>query len=243
MFDGEHGIDLHTMQGNWASSPGNGEVSYMFSSCHRNLGYILKLRRGWPFKTRVCSATSGLLSSYEENLRNLHEAWQGDTDASRGEAGGRGSLSSFHSDIRIPINFQESGTIIFCSFELRVPLEVSKGYETSCPDEAGTMAASRVSTGDSDIPSSCKMRDGPAFKPLQGHPVFFSVRASRCPFHFRQQYHGPFHIPIAEGSHLLRCLWKVGLPLKLNPGIQLHLEMIWGAQSFPRVAVLKFVFL
>ena len=36
-----------------------------------------------------------------------------------------------------------------------------------------TMALSRVSTGDSDIPSSCEMKDDPAFKALQGKPAFF----------------------------------------------------------------------
>ena len=61
MFDGEHGIALHAMQGNWASSCGKGEVSWFYSSCGRNLGYILKLLPGWPFKTHVCSATSGFL--------------------------------------------------------------------------------------------------------------------------------------------------------------------------------------
>ena len=35
------------------------------------------------------------------------------------------------------------------------------------------MAFSRVSTGDSDIPSSCEMKDEPAFKALQGMPAFF----------------------------------------------------------------------
>ena len=35
------------------------------------------------------------------------------------------------------------------------------------------MAFSRVSTGDSVIPSSCEMRYEPAFKPLQGNPAFF----------------------------------------------------------------------
>ena len=35
------------------------------------------------------------------------------------------------------------------------------------------MAFSRVSTRDSDIPSSCEMKDEPAFKPLQGKPAFF----------------------------------------------------------------------
>ena len=34
-------------------------------------------------------------------------------------------------------------------------------------------AFSRVSTGDSDIPSSCEMKDEPGFKPLQGNPAFF----------------------------------------------------------------------
>ena len=36
-----------------------------------------------------------------------------------------------------------------------------------------TMTFSRVSTGDSDIPSSCEMKDEPAFKALQGKPAFF----------------------------------------------------------------------
>ena len=34
-------------------------------------------------------------------------------------------------------------------------------------------AFSSVSTGDSDMPSSCEMKDEPEFKPLQGNPVFF----------------------------------------------------------------------
>ena len=36
-----------------------------------------------------------------------------------------------------------------------------------------TMAFSRVSTGDSVIPSSCEMKYEPVFKPLQGNPAFF----------------------------------------------------------------------
>ena len=34
-------------------------------------------------------------------------------------------------------------------------------------------AFSRVSTGDSDIPSSCDMKHEPKFKPLLGNPAFF----------------------------------------------------------------------
>ena len=34
-------------------------------------------------------------------------------------------------------------------------------------------AFSRVSTGDSDIPSTCDMKHEPKFKPLQANPAFF----------------------------------------------------------------------
>ena len=36
-----------------------GEVSFVFSSWGRNLGYILELRQGCPFETRVFSVKSG----------------------------------------------------------------------------------------------------------------------------------------------------------------------------------------
>ena len=72
MFDGERGIAVHAMQGNQASSLGEGEVSWVSSSCGRKLGYILVLRRRWPFETRVFSAKSELLFSYDGHLRNLN---------------------------------------------------------------------------------------------------------------------------------------------------------------------------
>ena len=72
VFEWDHGIPLHTMQGNQSSSCGEGEVSWVFSSCGRHLGYILELRQGWPFETRFCLAKSGLLSSYDGHLRNLN---------------------------------------------------------------------------------------------------------------------------------------------------------------------------
>ena len=83
------------------------------------------------------------------------------------------------------------------------------------------IAFSRVSTGDSDMPSSCEMKDEPEFKPLQGNCAFFSVRASQGPFHLRQKTQGPSHIPTAEGKLLLRCLWKAGTPLQSKTGNQL----------------------
>ena len=44
-FDWENAIALHAMQGNRAKSRGEMEVSWVFSSCGRHLGYILELRR------------------------------------------------------------------------------------------------------------------------------------------------------------------------------------------------------
>ena len=72
VFDWENGIALHAMQGIRASFPGNVDVSYDFSRCGRNMVYILELQRGWPFETPLCSAKSGLLSSYDGHLRNLN---------------------------------------------------------------------------------------------------------------------------------------------------------------------------
>ena len=121
----------------------------------------------------------------------------------------------------------------------------------------GPRAFSRVSTGDSDIPSSCEVKDKPEFKPLQGNPVFYRVTASRCPLHLRQQIQGPSHIHSAEGSLLLRCLWNVGISLQSKPGNQLSsrddmgcmelsssccaergvpLDLGWGSQGISGVA-------
>ena len=49
IFDWEHGSPQHEIQGNQASSRGEGEVSWVFSSCGRHLGYILDLLRGCTF--------------------------------------------------------------------------------------------------------------------------------------------------------------------------------------------------
>ena len=107
MFDWENAIALHVIQGNRASSRGEGEVSWVFSSCGRNLGYNLELRRGCPFETRVCSVKSGYLSRYDRHLRNVNEAWQDNTDASGSQVGDQVSFSILHSVIGIPFNFHE----------------------------------------------------------------------------------------------------------------------------------------
>ena len=71
MFDWEHGIALHPVQGIRSLTLAKVDVSWDFSSCIRNLGYIFELQREWPFETPLCSAKSGLQCSYEGHLRNL----------------------------------------------------------------------------------------------------------------------------------------------------------------------------
>ena len=122
-----------------------------------------------------------------------------------------------------PFEALNSACLWRCQRDVRPPVEMRRGPRTF----------SRVSTGDSDIASSCEMKDEPAFKPLQGNPAFFQVRPSRCPFHLRQQTQGPSHIPTARRSLLLRCLWKDGLHFSRSQGISSHLVMIWGTRSFP----------
>ena len=135
-FDWEHGTPQHKIQVNRASSCGEWEVSWVFSSCGRHLVYILELRRGWTFEIRVCSAKLGLLSSYGGHLGKLNYAWQVNTDASGCESGGQASLISLDSYIGIPINFHEgSGIVTFWSIELSAPHEVSNGGEALCQEE------------------------------------------------------------------------------------------------------------
>ena len=72
VFDWEYGIGLHAMQGNRASSPHEVDVPWDFSSCGRNLEYILELQRGWPFENPLDPAKTGLLSSYDGHLRDIN---------------------------------------------------------------------------------------------------------------------------------------------------------------------------
>ena len=115
-----------------------------------------------------------------------------------------GFLSIFNnSHASLPFETLNSMCLWTCQMDVKPPLQMRQGPR----------AFFRVSTGDSDIPSSGEMKDEPAFKPLEGNLAFFQVRASQCPFHLRQQTQGPSHLPIYEGCLLLRCFWNVGLPL------------------------------
>ena len=112
-----------------------------------------------------------------------------------------GSLSIFKNSLAIsPFESLNSPRLLRCQRNVRPTTQM----------RWRPRSFSRVSRGDSDIHSSCEMKDEPEFKPLQGNPTFIRVRASQGPFHLRQKTQGPAHIPIPEGKLLLRCLWKVG---------------------------------
>ena len=80
------------------------------------------------------------------------------------------------------------GTVILAALSILTESQASSPFEamnsahlSMCQKDVNhsvqkrrrTMAFSRVSTGDSVIPSSCEMKYEPAFKPLQGNPAIF----------------------------------------------------------------------
>ena len=62
-----------------------------------------------------------------------------------------------------PFEALNSVCLLRCQRDVRPPVQMRQR----------PMAFSRVSTGASDMPSSCEMKDEPEFKPLQGNPAFF----------------------------------------------------------------------
>ena len=82
MFDWENAVALDTKPENRAPSGGEGEVSWVFSSCGKDLCYILELRWGCPFETGLCRVKSGNMSRYEGHLTNVNYASQDNTDIS-----------------------------------------------------------------------------------------------------------------------------------------------------------------
>ena len=81
-----HGFS-HVVVGNWC----------IFSSYTGDDPSKLVFAQGSQNSSLVMRDTSGIFL----------QAWHGNTDTSRGEAGDPGSLSSCHSDTGIPINFQQ----------------------------------------------------------------------------------------------------------------------------------------
>ena len=107
---------------------------------------------------------------------------------------------------------------------------MSKDVRPPVQMRRGTRVFSRVSTEDSDIPTSCEMKEEPAFKPLQGNLVL-SIQDISVSIPLEAANSGALSIPISEGRLFLRCLWKVGIPLQWNPGNQLSSQDDMGCME------------
>ena len=95
-------------------------------------------------------------------------------DASRGEAEGNRPLLVATVILVFLSIFMKSQAL--SPFEALNSAQLSmcqKDMKPSVQKRWRTMAFSRVSTEDLVIPSSCEMKDEPAFMPLQGKPAFF----------------------------------------------------------------------
>ena len=103
------------------------------------------------------------------------------------------------------------------------------------------MAFSRVSTGDSDNPSSCDMKPEPKFKPQQGNPAIFWVRPLVVHSTWDRKHRVPLtYLLLRENSTWGAC-GKLAHLFSQRQGISSHLETICGAWKFLHVAVLKWI--
>ena len=104
-------------------------------------------------------------------------------------------------------------------------------------------AFSRVSTGDSDNPSSCDMKHEPKFKPMQGNPAFIWVRPLTVHSTWDRKISVPLtYLLLRENSTWGAC-GKLAHLFGQRQGISSHLEMICGAWNFLHAAVLKWIFI
>ena len=104
-------------------------------------------------------------------------------------------------------------------------------------------AFSRVSTGDSDIPSSCDIKHEHKFKPLQGNPAFFWVR----PLAVHSTWDRKHRVPLTYMLLMENSAWgasgKLAHLFSQRQGINSHLETICGAWNLLHAAVLKWIFI
>ena len=160
----EHRIAEHAMQGNCASSLAEGEVSWIFSSCVRNLGYfrelwsvgisILVFLQQLHHSCLVMMDTSGIYARLLRTIRTLLEV----RSATEGHFQFDKVILVF---LTIFENCQASSTfeavnstwLSSCQSDVRPLFEMRWRPRPFCRD----------STGDSDILSSCDMNDEHAF--------------------------------------------------------------------------------
>ena len=154
------------------------------------------------------------------------------------------SFSSWHSDIGIPINFPEVSCIMtFCSIALRVPLKVSMDVRTlsrwgwqlglSLDSPKGIHTSLYLLRSKTSLHSSHCREIRPSLE--SGHLRIHSTWGSKLRDHLT-------YLLLREGYSWGAWL-KLAYIFNRILGIRSLLEIIWWPWSFPRVPVLKLVFL
>ena len=150
MFHGFSRVAAGTW-GSFSSYDGDGPKDLMF--VQRRLNSCLVVRETSGFSSRLGRAIGTPL----EVRRETQRPFPVDTRI-------LGFLSNFKgSQASSPFEALNSAFLFSCQRHLRPPVEMRRR----------PTAISSVSTGDSDIPSSCDMKHEPKFKSLQGYPAFF----------------------------------------------------------------------
>ena len=160
----------------------------------------------------VSSDTSGFFSSRGRAVGTLLEVRRETQVPFPVATGILEFLSIFkRSQAMSPVEVCNSAFLLKCQRGLKPPVVMRRGIR----------ALSRVSTGDSDIPSCWERKHECACESLQGNKTFSWSEGNSVSIPLEAPTQGPSHIPIAERSLLLRCLWKVGIPLESKSGNQL----------------------
>ena len=160
------------------------------------------------------------------------------------EAGDEASFSIWHSNIGIPINFQEeSGIVTFWSIELRMPLELSRYVSTlyrrgghlglSLCSPQGIHTSLHLVWWKTGLHSSHCREIWPSFE--SGHLSIHSTWGSKLRVLLTW-------LLLREEFSWVSC-GKLDYLFNRILGIRSLLEMIWRPWCFPRVPVLKFLFL
>ena len=161
------------MQGNRASSHREGEVSWFFSSEAGTWGILssysgvdhskLVFVQRCQVSCLITRDTSGISSRLGREIWTLLEVrWE--TQGTFLVATVILVFLSIFNKSQASSNLTLTSTCLsMCQRDVSPPVQII----------LGPRAFSRVSRGDSELPSSCEMKDEPAFKPLPGNLTFF----------------------------------------------------------------------
>ena len=161
----------------------------------RGIGPHLSARGRFHVFSRVAAGTWGTFSSYGRGSHEQLLFFQRCQDSSLLKMYTSGVYTRLGRTIRTLLEVRQEtevhflfGTVILAflsTFKKSQALSPSETLNSVCLSRGQTdvmplvqmrrtpPAFSRVSTGDSDTPSSCEKKDGPEFEPLQGNRAFF----------------------------------------------------------------------